>query len=201
MKDTPHYTKPRPMLWGTLNLSQISIPYYQAMITLEEATVELKLVENLPSDLRTKWRLEELFQREIDWDRVSEEIVKGYLQRPEKLKFFNSLTVALLPLDELKMLAKSYGDTPQEPDLKDTHKKKPWVVTNVGGVQVITNNDTPHGYIRWDPKRIFPATIDGQHRLAALPDSLQPREPVCQRPRYEDLRPVPCPRPSGRVRH
>jgi hypothetical protein len=167
-QDTPHYTMLRPMLRGSFNLSQTPIPFYQAVFTLEEVSKQLELVENLPSDLRSKWRLEELFQREIDWDRVRDEIVKGYHQRPEKLKFFNSLTVALLPLDERKMLAKGYGDTPQEPDLKDTYKKSPWVVTNVGGVQVITNNDTPHGYIRWDPKRIFPATIDGQHRLAAL---------------------------------
>ena len=167
-QDTPHYTMLRPMLWGSFNLSQTPIPYYQAVFTLEEVSKQLELVENLPSDLRSKWRLEELFQREIDWDRVQDEIVKGYLQRPEKLKFFNSLTVALLPLDDKKMLAKAYGDTPHQPDLKPAYQKKPWVVTNVGGVQVITNTDTPHGYIRWDPKRIFAATIDGQHHLAAL---------------------------------
>ncbi len=164
----PYYTKQWRTLCGSFNLSQTPIPYYQAVFTLEEVSKQLELVENLPSDLRSKWRLEELFQREIDWDRVEAEIVKGYLQRPEKLKFFNSLTVALLPLDEKRMLANTYGDTPQEPDLKDSYRKKPWVVTNVGGVQVVTNTDTPHGYIRWNPKRIFPATIDGQHRLAAL---------------------------------
>jgi hypothetical protein len=167
-QDTPHYTVLRPMLWGSFNLSQTPIPYYQTVFTLEEMSKELELVENLPSDLRSKWRLEELFQREIDWERVDEEIVKGYLRRPEKLKFFNSLTVALLPLDAKRMLAKSYGDTPQEPELKESLRRRPWEVINVGGVQIITNTDTPHGYIRWDPKRIFPATIDGQHRLAAL---------------------------------
>jgi hypothetical protein len=134
----------------------------------EDAVREFESVECLPSDVRSKWRLEELFQREIDWDRVDNEIVKGYLRRPEKLKFFNSLTVALLPLDSRRMLTKTYGDTPQEPELKDALRRRPWQVVNVGGVQIITNTDTPHGYIRWGPKRIFAATIDGQHRLAAL---------------------------------
>ena len=96
----------RPTLWGSFNLSQTPIPYYQTILSLEEVSKELELVENLPSDLRSKWRLEELFQREIDWDRVEKQIVNGYLRRPEKLKFFNSLTVALLPLDTNRMLAK-----------------------------------------------------------------------------------------------
>ncbi len=167
-EDTPHYTELRPMLWGSFNLSHTSIPYYQAVITLEEAAKELKLVENLPSDLRSKWKLEELFQREIDWERVKHDIVDGYLRRPEKLKFFNSLTVALLPIDEKKMLATGYGETPRMPELREALQKAPWQVNNVGGVQIITNNKSPNGYIRWDPKRIFPATIDGQHRLASL---------------------------------
>ena len=166
--DTPHYTLLRPMLWGSFNLSQTPIPYFQTVFTLEEVAKELELVENLPSDLRSKWRLEELFQREIDWKRVNQEIVNGYLRRPEKLKFFNSLTVALLPLDANRMLARSYGSTPHPPELKEVFGKEPWRVVDVGGVQLITNSGTQHGYLRWDPKRIFAATIDGQHRLASL---------------------------------
>jgi hypothetical protein len=167
-KPCPHYTARWPIICASASLSHGWNPFYQSMLPLEDIIQNLELVENLPSDLRSKWRLEELFQREIDWERVDEEIVKGYLRRPEKLKFFNSLTVALLPLDAKRMLAKSYGDTSQEPELKEALRKKPWQVINVGGVQIITNTDTPHGYIRWDPKRIFAATIDGQHRLAAL---------------------------------
>jgi hypothetical protein len=167
-QDTPHYTELRPMLWGSFNLSHTSIPYYQAVMSLEEVSKELNLVENLPSDLRSKWKLEELFQREISWERVRHDIVDGYLRRPEKLKFFNSLTVALLPLSEKRMLASAYGDTPREPELRESLRKPPWKVTNTGGVQIITNEKSPHGYLRWDPKRIFPATIDGQHRLASL---------------------------------
>jgi len=37
-----------------------------------------------------------------------------------KLKVLNSLTVTLLRLDNKRMLTKSWGDTPQEPDLRDT---------------------------------------------------------------------------------
>lgn len=164
----PHYTELKPILWGSFNLSQTAIPFFQMVLTLEEATQNLKLVENLPSDLRANWKLEELFQREIDWERVKLSIVNGYLRRPEKLKFFNSLTVALLPVNENKMLASEYGETIREPESKDFDNNPNWTKTNIGGVQLFKNKSTPIGYLRWDPKRIFPATIDGQHRLASL---------------------------------
>ncbi len=167
-QDAPHYTALRPILWGLCKLSLGTIPFCQSILSLDEVFKELQRVEKIPADFPLKWRLEELFQREIDSGRVDDEIVNGYLRRPEKLKFFNSLTVALLPLDARRMLAKSYGDTLQEPELKEALTKQPWQVNNIGGVQVVINSNTPNGYIRWDPKRIFAATIDGQHRLAAL---------------------------------
>src|SRR5262249_30051506 len=150
------------------NLHQhVSVPYYQALLSLHEVVYDLKPLEALPSEIRSKWNLEEAFERNINRKRVDEVLVAGYFHRPEKLKFFNSITVALLPLNEQGMLAHSYGETPRQPDLREALKKEPWKVVNAGGVQIITNEKSPNGYIRWDPKRIFPATIDGQHRLAA----------------------------------
>ncbi len=164
----PHYGELRPILVGSFNVSRASIPFFQATMSMEDVSNTLKLVENLPSDLRSKWRLEELFQREIDWRRVKDEIADGYLRRPEKLQFFNSLTVALLPVDQKGLLANAYGEASKAPKPRDALTKEPWRTRDVGGVQLVTNGQSPHGFIRWDPKRIFPATIDGQHRLAAL---------------------------------
>lgn len=164
----PHYSPLRPILRGEFSVSRARIPYFSTVLRLDEAAKELELVEQMPSDLRQKWRLEELFQREIDWERVRNEIVDQYLRRVEKLQFFNSITVALLPLNEQRMLASSYGDPAQLPDVPAQYSKAPWNVQNIGGVQLITTTSTPHGHIAWDPTRVFPATIDGQHRLAAL---------------------------------
>jgi hypothetical protein len=166
--DAPDYTPRRPVLRGSFHINKASIPYFQALMTLEEVEKELKLVEDLPSDLRSKWRLEELFQREINWDRVKVDIVNGYLRRPEKLQFFNSLTVALLPLNDRRMLDKDYGPAGKPQPLPDNLAKAPWEAKNVGGVQIITAPRVPNGFISWDKRRIFAATIDGQHRLAAL---------------------------------
>jgi len=165
----PHYTELRPTLCGSFNLSaRAAIPFFQSIMTIEEAAKELDLVENLPSDLRSKWRLEELFQREIDWERVEKDIVDNYLKRPEKLTFFNSITVALLPIDSSRMLSSGYADLPKVPEIPERLRTPQWKVINVGGVQIVKSESTNHGNIRWNPRTIFAATIDGQHRLAAL---------------------------------
>jgi hypothetical protein len=166
--DRPHYTEDRPILCGTLNLAGSEIPFFQAMMPIGEVVKQLDLVENLPSDLRAKWRLEELFQREIDWDRVRDDLVKGYLKRPNKLKFFSTLTVALLPLDENRMLASDYGTIDKGPIPLDWATAPEWETVDIGRVQLIRDASGPNGALRWDPRRVFAATIDGQHRLAAL---------------------------------
>ncbi|WP_298332365.1 DNA sulfur modification protein DndB [Asticcacaulis sp.] len=166
--DRPHYTEARPILCGTINLAGSEIPFFQAMMPIGEVVKQLDLVENLPSDLRAKWRLEELFQREIDWERVKEDLVKGYLKRPNKLKFFSTLTVALLPLDENGMLAGDYGAIDKGPIPLDWANEPEWRTADIGRVQLIRDTSGPGGALRWDPHRVFAATIDGQHRLAAL---------------------------------
>ncbi|MBP8810893.1 MAG: hypothetical protein KBG48_08840 [Kofleriaceae bacterium] len=166
--EAPDYTPRRPILRGTFSINKSSIPYFQGLMTLEEVEKELKLVENLPSDLRSMWRLEELFQREIDWDRVKVDIVNGYLRQPAKLQFFNALTVALLPLNDRRMLDKDYGVAGSPPPLPDALAKSPWESKEIGGVQLVTAPKSTNGFISWDKRRIFAATIDGQHRLAAL---------------------------------
>lgn len=162
-----HYTELRTVLYGSFNLSQSRIPYMQTIFTLKEVVDSLQLVEALPSDLRAKWSFEELFQREIDWDRVKHDLLDGYLKQPNKLKFFNALTVALLPLSADRMLDSTYGETPNPPALTGGNATA-YKTTDIGGVQLVRREGTHVGYVRWDVKRIFAATIDGQHRLAAL---------------------------------
>jgi hypothetical protein len=164
----PYYSALRPTLLGANCQSNLRIPFFQAVISGEDAAREFGLADEVPTDLRSKWLLTRVGALD---DQLPLHVCQSCAAsdgNPGKLKFFNSLTVALLPLDSRRMLAKEYGATPHEPEVKQALRTAPFRVINVGGVQVIVNNDTPHGYIRWDPKRIFPATIDGQHRLAAL---------------------------------
>ncbi|MGI9885745.1 DNA sulfur modification protein DndB [Vibrio chagasii] len=168
-KNDQCYTPTKAVLKGDFSVSNYTVPYYQANLTLEEIHRHLKLVEDMPSEHRHKWSLEELFQRDINWPRVEEDIVVNYLKRKEKRSFFNSLTVALLPMNNDGKLGRAYNKLELSPPSEPPFNIDKYEVTQVGGVQIASNGSSSNiQYLRWDEKNIFAATIDGQHRLAAL---------------------------------
>lgn len=57
------------------------------------------------------WSLKELFQREIDEDRVRQDIIKGYLLDSKKLKFFNAITIVLMPKGTDEKIQDSFEDS------------------------------------------------------------------------------------------
>jgi hypothetical protein len=164
------YTPRKTVLKGVFELSKAAVPFFLANLTLEDLQRELKLVEELPADYRANWRLEELFQRDIDWDRVSDQIVNGYLKRKEKRTFFNALTVALLPISQGGVLDDRYGTPDELPPNDPPFGLSDYSTLNIGGVQLASRKsaDSDVAYLRWNERTVFAATIDGQHRLAAL---------------------------------
>ena len=165
-------TPRKTVLKGVFELSKAAVPYYLTSMTIEDLNRELKLVEDMPADYRSKWSLEELFQRDIDWDRVSADIVTGYLKRKEKRTFFNALTVALLPVSREGTLNDDYGhpDAEELPANEGPFGHADYATANIGGIQIASRKggESDVSYIRWNEQTVFPATIDGQHRLAAL---------------------------------
>ena len=159
------YTAPLLFVPGEYRLSKIErIPYLAAVMSLEDLVNQIKLVEDIPEKARVDWSLEELFQRDISEDRVQNELVNGYLKDPNKLSFFNSLTIALLPRKGLE-IEDSYG----QPEFSPTASSPNWEKIDVGNICVeYYLPDRSIGVVRWHKERVFPVAIDGQHRLAAL---------------------------------
>lgn len=159
------YTDELIFVPGEFTLSNMeSVPYFAAVMPLQDLVNQIKLVEDIPEEALLDWSLEELFQRDISWNRVQTELVDRYLLAPNKLSFFNSLTIALLPQNGFT-IEKDYG----EPDSKlSSDKGDRWTRTDVGNICVEHLTDAGIGLIRWHKERIFPVAIDGQHRLAAL---------------------------------
>ena len=158
------YTNELIFIPGEFTLSNgESLPYYAAVMPLEDLVKQIMLVEDLPQEVLLDWSLEELFQRDISWDRVNSDLVDRYLNDQDKLSFFNSLTIALLPKRGLT-IEESYG----EPDSEFEGREEGWDRIDVGNIciQFLTGQDL--GVIQWNVDRIFPVAIDGQHRLAAL---------------------------------
>lgn len=164
---------------GEFSLSaSVVVPYFSCLMDIERVTKELKTHEEVNPTLTAIYSLEELYQREIDGERVQREIVNGFLKVQNKLKFFNSLTIVLLPKDESGKVTESFEDyqnnNPHIPDQR-AGDFDAWFspsegqkLVTFGGVQFVASETANLARLRWDANRVDAVAVDGQHRLRAL---------------------------------
>ncbi|MEH2350518.1 MAG: DNA sulfur modification protein DndB [Nostoc sp.] len=176
-EDKARYNKPLYGLTGTYTLSEgIALPYFLSLLEINRAIDELEIAEQIPASLDTEWSLKELFQREIDEKRVKDDIVKGYLLDPKKLKFFNAITIVLMPKGTDGKIQDSFDnsasfETPPIPWDSTDHDDAQWNhssanIANFSGVQFVSIGLSAR--LRWDEDRVLAVAVDGQHRLWAL---------------------------------
>ena len=174
---TPHFD----FLYGRYHLSPWIIPYLSTIIPIKDAADSLRLAADFPGSDDVQWRLDELYQREVDWPRVERKIVP-YLYASEQPQFFNSLTIALLPLDnDLSALTSCFESTRQwhAPELGD-RERFPKTLT-AGPISCgfwmdwtdFSQAEARTGQLRWNPREVFAVALDGQHRLAAIKEFLK----------------------------
>lgn len=159
-------------VFGSFNNGQTAIPYFSVSMSFSDASQYLRLVNDMPGASRMEWRVEELFQRDIDWKRVDTEIVP-YLKQTENPNFFNSITIALLPIggDGVRDFADGSWAAPTLGIASGMAK-----TLNTGPVSIGYWNDwedlsEPNariGQIAWNYEQVAAVAIDGQHRLAAI---------------------------------
>jgi hypothetical protein len=161
---------------GEYSLSpHVKVPYFAALMDLKRVTKELKTHEEVTPSLDNTYNLVELFQRNIDPDRVRREIVDGFLKNPTKLKFFNSLTFVLLPKDAQGHIQAEFSDVigsdPSIPyDGQDQFDNffQQGEKSIFGGVQFVSTQAASLSRLRWDANSVDAVAVDGQHRLKAL---------------------------------
>ncbi len=165
------YTADYTYLRGAYAIGPERLPYYAITMSVTDADKHLVLARDVVFDVHRPAKLEELFQRDLDVERACAEI-QTYLKQPERLKFFNSLTVVLLPVEA--------GDAPIPMDhypITDPGAPTPPAGENlepidVGPIQIREMENGTVGLMRWNTARIKPVVIDGQHRLFALRELL-----------------------------
>jgi hypothetical protein len=176
-QSTSRFNKPIYGLTGTYTLSEgVALPYFSALLEVDRAIDELRIAEQVPPTLETQWSLKELFQREIDETRVKNDIIKGYLLDPKKLKFFNAITIVLMPKSSDGRILDTFDesepiDSPSIPwdssDIEDAQWNQEGAkIKNFGGVQFVSIGLSAR--LRWDEDRVLAVAVDGQHRLWAL---------------------------------
>ena len=169
VRKTPNFD----FLFGRYSHSAVSIPYFQVNMTFNDAASYLSLVSDMPGSSSMEWRIEELFQRDIDWARVQNKIVP-YLKQDKNPQFFNALTVALLPFKDSTLTDFSDGDW-KSPTLEEEERFFDKAVS-FGPIRCgfwqhwesIEEDQSRLGQMAWNRQEVAGVAIDGQHRLAAI---------------------------------
>lgn len=159
-------------IFGQYTNARGSIPYFSIAMTFEDAAQYLRLVNEMPGASRMEWRIEELFQRDINWKRVDRAIVP-YIKQENAPTFFNALTIALLPI-EGNLVGDFNSDEHNAPKLSNEANMSK--VLHVGPVTCgywsswdsVSDPGARIGQISWDYRKVAAVAIDGQHRLAAI---------------------------------
>ena len=139
--------------------------YLQSAIT----PVQLNMV-SLISDIHgsERWPVRDLFQRDVNNDRISNSLLP-YLQDSERIKFFNPLTLTLLPMDTngttvLNKMPKVVASSSRADDGREwkcLERQRYYRVRWIAG-------NPQYAEIEWSDTNSRLVAIDGQHRLSAL---------------------------------
>jgi len=164
------YSKAFGVLFGAFHVGGFRLPYFITVMSFTDIASSFSLVEDYPLYKTQDWKLEELYQRSLNHERVRD-IATTYLSpgvagRPP---FFNSITIALTAqptapksaadLSEFKGTIKSYGLRGLSISTNATEKFGALVVPQSGAAGQAC-------WLRTD--ELMAVAIDGQHRLAAI---------------------------------
>jgi hypothetical protein len=162
-----------PFIYGRYALSTWRVPYFVTSMTVTDAAKSLKLVNEFPGAESLNWKIDELYQRDLDWTRVQRQILP-YLKANEQPQFFNALTIALLPIRNRRIDEGFDSNGWNAPDLDAPEQFSK--VLRVGPVSCgyYSEWERPDdlggllGQVRWNTDEVFSVAIDGQHRLGAI---------------------------------
>ena len=168
IRSTPNFD----FLFGRYGHSRVAIPYFQVSMSFDDASEYLKLVGEMPGAGSMDWNIEELFQRDIDWKRVERKIAP-YLEQGDHPQFFNSITIALMPIkgDVISSFTEAGWQAPKL-ERPDQYEKLCtfgpisagyWVDWNA-----VQDDGAKLGQLSWNKREVCGIAIDGQHRLAAI---------------------------------
>jgi len=152
-------------LRGEYALWKYQIPYFSTVLPMKFIADKFKLVDEIQGSETIEWSIDELFQRDIAWERIDKELIK-YLKNENRPQFFNALTIALLPISSTG-LATSYDKEDNYPTINEEGLEEP---VQIGGIQIqpYNNSNGTAGRMRWDVNKVIAVAVDGQHRLAAM---------------------------------
>lgn len=142
--------------------ANVDIMYLQTAFTPSNLR-HVDLIEEIPGSER--WDIRDLFQRHVNKRRVAD--LKKYLLAEDSVKFFNPITLILLPYDQ--HTHRIVADVKYlEPKQSFEQEQAFRLFENTGYYQLKYFDDPEYSELNWSQEKTRLVAIDGQHRLSAL---------------------------------
>lgn len=155
-------------VFGTFGAGMgIRVCFLQAALEAAELA-KIQLVSEIPGSDR--WPVRDLFQRDVDSQRVESSILP-WLQDDAKVKFFNPLTLTLVPVDS--GTNRILGEVPTLASSEISDDMGKWIVLEREGLYRFrylvsdVGSHREYGLVEWNSRNVRLVAIDGQHRLSA----------------------------------
>ena len=161
----PIYNERLPGVYGEFGSGSGLQAFYVLTALSPGQLRKVSLVKDIPGSER--WRVRDLFQREVDEGRVTRGLVP-YLGDAERIKFFNSLILTVLPMDESG--SSVLVQMPRVVERVEEDGGQRWVsLEREGYFRVrLVHGHPEYAEIAWNSDTSRIVAIDGQHRLSAL---------------------------------
>jgi len=163
--NSKHYTADKWGVFGQLGEgANAKVQFVQTTISPNELG-DITLISNIPGS--EHWDVRDLFQRDVDDARVGQEIIP-YLKEPGHVKFFNPLTLIILPMQEDgKRIVKEVVTITPGAELEGGQN---YITFERDGYYKlgILEPEKVFAKVQWNKNKCHIVAIDGQHRLSAL---------------------------------
>ncbi len=161
----PRYNERLPGVFGEFGSGSGLQAFYLQTTISPQYLRKISLVKDIPGSER--WRVRDLFQREVDHLRVAEGLVP-YLADRERIKFFNALILTVLPMDETN--GHVLAQMPRVVEKAEEEAGREWLALEREGLFRVRwpRGQEEYAEFQWNSDRSRIVAIDGQHRLSAL---------------------------------
>jgi len=163
IKDKDPMTEELTGLKGTLGKGNTCVNFLQVNIPIDSID-KLGLVSEIPGS--EQWPIRQLFQRDIDQERVRDEIIPYFLEGSQP-KFFNPLTIAVLPISKGGVFKSDLVEKKVTPS-SEYIDGDAFGIDELYKLSYSSESQVAWGQFKWNPSKVRLIAIDGQHRLSAL---------------------------------
>jgi hypothetical protein len=162
------YNDHRKGTYGEYGMGQgTKVFYIQVAFNPSELVKKINLIGEIRGS--EKWSVPDLFQREVDEQRVNDDILP-YLENQNLIKYFSPLTLTLLPIMDAVTGTSVVQEIPEIVEKEEEEGGRIWVTLEAENLYKFkyAKDEPYYAEVSWNDSKIKPVAIDGQHRLSAL---------------------------------